>query len=57
TDTVPQLHAFLATIAEHREVLERQLEDLTATLGDLAQYEAQCRALLAEGVAAHTERS
>jgi DNA-binding transcriptional MerR regulator len=48
TDTVPQLHAFLATIAEHREVLERQMEDLTATLEDLAQYEAQCRTMLAE---------
>jgi DNA-binding transcriptional MerR regulator len=48
TDTVPQLHAFLATIAEHREVLERQLEDLNATLEDLSQYEAQCRAMLEE---------
>jgi DNA-binding transcriptional MerR regulator len=48
TDTVPQLHAFLSTIAEHRQVLERQLEDLTATLEDLAQYEAQCRTMLAE---------
>jgi DNA-binding transcriptional MerR regulator len=48
TDTVSQLHAFLATIAEHREVLERQLQDLNATLEDLAQYEAQCRAMLAE---------
>ena len=47
TDTVPQLHAFLATIAEHRQVLERQLEDLTATLEDLAQYESQCRSMLA----------
>ena len=37
TDTVPQLHAFLATVARHREVLERQLEDLNATLEDLAQ--------------------
>ncbi|RKP58747.1 MerR family transcriptional regulator [Pararobbsia silviterrae] len=46
TDTVPQLKAFLATIADHRQVLERQLEDLTATLEDLAQYEAQCKALL-----------
>jgi DNA-binding transcriptional MerR regulator len=48
TDTVPQLHAFLATIAEHRQVLERQMEDLTATLEDLAQYEAQCRTMLLE---------
>ena len=48
TDTEAQLHAFLATIAEHRQVLERQLEDLTATLEDLAQYESQCRSMLAE---------
>lgn len=46
TDTVPQLQAFLTTIDEHRRVLERQLEDLNATLEDLAQYEAQCKALL-----------
>jgi DNA-binding transcriptional MerR regulator len=32
TGTVAQLHAFLDTIAEHRAVLERQLEDLNATL-------------------------
>jgi DNA-binding transcriptional MerR regulator len=49
TDTVPQLHAFLATVARHREVLERQLEDLNATLEDLAQYETQARALLESG--------
>ena len=47
TGTVPQLHAFLDTIAAHREVLERQLEDLNATLAELAQYEQQGRALLA----------
>ena len=46
SDTVPQLNAFLATVARHREVLERQREDLDATLEDLAQYEAQARALL-----------
>jgi DNA-binding transcriptional MerR regulator len=49
TDTVPQLHAFLGTVTRHREVLERQLEDLNATLEDLAQYEAQARALLESG--------
>lgn len=49
TDTVPQLQAFLGTVARHRDVLERQLEDLTATLEDLAQYEAQARALLDSG--------
>jgi len=50
TDTVPQLHAFLGTVTRHREVLERQLEDLNATLEDLAQYEAQARALLESGI-------
>jgi DNA-binding transcriptional MerR regulator len=57
TDTVPQLRAFLATIAQHREVLERQLDDLNATLGDLARYEAQCRAMLAENGAAEAVRA
>ncbi|CAB3771980.1 MerR family transcriptional regulator [Paraburkholderia humisilvae] len=49
TDTVAQLQAFLATVVRHREVLERQREDLNATLEDLAQYEAQARALLERG--------
>jgi hypothetical protein len=40
------LHAFLDTIAAHRAVLERQLEDLNATLAELATYETQGRALL-----------
>jgi DNA-binding transcriptional MerR regulator len=46
TDTVAQLQAFLGTIAGHRMVLERQLEDLYATLEELAQYEVQCNAML-----------
>jgi DNA-binding transcriptional MerR regulator len=49
TDTLPQLQAFLATVVQHREVLERQREDLNATLEDLAQYETQARALLERG--------
>ena len=46
-DTLPQLTAFLDSLASQRRALERQLEDLTATLGELDQYEAQCRTLLA----------
>jgi DNA-binding transcriptional MerR regulator len=46
TGTIAQLRAFLDTIAEHRAVLERQLEDLNATLAELAAYETQGRALL-----------
>jgi DNA-binding transcriptional MerR regulator len=45
-DTVAQLQAFLAAIGAQRGVLERQLEDLNATLEDLAQYEGQCLTLL-----------
>ncbi|MCX5542252.1 MerR family DNA-binding transcriptional regulator [Paraburkholderia sp. CNPSo 3076] len=46
TDTLPQLQAFLDTVVHHRDILERQRADLDATLEDLAQYEAQARALL-----------
>jgi DNA-binding transcriptional MerR regulator len=46
TGTVAQLHAFLDTLAAHRAALERQKEDLEATLAELASHEAQCRALL-----------
>lgn len=51
TDTLPQLQAFLETVVRHREILERQRDDLDATLEDLAQYEAQARALLAKNAA------
>jgi DNA-binding transcriptional MerR regulator len=57
TDTVAQLQAFLATITQHREVLERQLEDLHATLDDLTQYEMQCKAMLVESGVAEAERA
>jgi DNA-binding transcriptional MerR regulator len=46
TGTVTQLHAFLDTLAAHRAALERQKEDLDATLAELASHEAHCRALL-----------
>jgi DNA-binding transcriptional MerR regulator len=47
--THAQLQAFANTIAAHREVLERQREDLDTTLAELAAYEEQARALLAVG--------
>jgi len=46
-DTAPQLQAFLAVLAEHRRLLERQREDIEITLAEIAQHEARCRALLA----------
>jgi DNA-binding transcriptional MerR regulator len=47
-DTAPQLAAFLAVLAEHRRLLERQREDIDATLAEIAAHEARGRALLAE---------
>ncbi len=53
SDTVPQLQAFLAVLAEHRQQLERQREDLELTLSEIGQHEARCRSLL---TAAHARR-
>ncbi|CAH2785362.1 MAG: Predicted transcriptional regulator LiuR of leucine degradation pathway, MerR family [uncultured Caballeronia sp.] len=57
TGTVVQLHAFLDTIAAHRAVLERQLEDLNATLAELSAYEVQGRALFSANAEKHTRRA
>jgi DNA-binding transcriptional MerR regulator len=46
SDTAPQLQAFLKVLADHREQLERQREDIDVTLAEIAQHEARCRALL-----------
>jgi len=46
SDTAPQLQAFLKVLADHREQLERQREDIDVTLVEIAQHEARCRALL-----------
>jgi DNA-binding transcriptional MerR regulator len=47
SDTVPQLKAFLQVLAAHRQLLERQREDLEITLAEIAQHEERCRQLLA----------
>ena len=47
-DSTPQLQAFLAVLAEHRRLLERQREDIDATLQEITQHEARSRKLLAE---------
>jgi len=46
SDTAPQLTRFLAVLAQHREVLERQLADLQETLAEIGAHEARARALL-----------
>lgn len=47
SDVAPQLHAFLASLAAHREQLEQQREDIEITLAEIRQHEARCRSLLA----------
>lgn len=47
SDTRQQLTAFMAVLAEHRQQLEQQREDLEVTLAEIAQHEARCRNLLA----------
>ena len=42
----PQLRAFLATLARHREQLEQQRDDIEITLAEIQQHESRCRALL-----------
>ena len=49
SDTAQQLQAFLGVLQAHRSLLEQQLEDIEVTLGEIAQHEARCRRLLAEG--------
>ncbi len=43
-----QLRHFLGKIAERRQLLERQREDIEVTLAELASVEARCHARLAE---------
>ncbi|NDY92676.1 MerR family transcriptional regulator [Ideonella livida] len=46
TDARPQLEAFQVILANHRQQLEQQLEDIRVTLAEIAQHEARCRELL-----------
>ncbi|WP_194722819.1 MerR family transcriptional regulator [Noviherbaspirillum malthae] len=46
-DTAPQLKRFLTVLAQHRETLERQREDIEVTLAEIAAHEEECNRLLA----------
>ena len=46
SDTAAQLERFLQVLGGHRRTLERQLEDLQVTLGEISAHEARCRGLL-----------
>ncbi|WP_338768476.1 MerR family DNA-binding transcriptional regulator [Massilia sp. METH4] len=46
-DTAAQMHRFLAVLAQHRETLEQQREDIEMSLAEIAAHEEECRRLLA----------
>ena len=47
-DTVLQLQHYLALLAQHRESLTRQRQDIELTLSEIAEQEKTCHALLAQ---------
>jgi DNA-binding transcriptional MerR regulator len=46
-DTEAQMHRFLTVLAQHRETLEQQREDIEMSLSEIASHEEECRRLLA----------
>ena len=55
TDSMAQLNRFLVILAQQREMLEQQREDLEITLAEIAVHEAQCRRMLAGGKVARNK--
>ena len=52
-DTAAQMHRFLAVLAQHRETLEQQREDIEMSLSEIAAHEDECKRLLAAVGAQH----
>ncbi len=46
-DTEAQMNRFLAVLAQHRETLEQQREDIEMSLSEIATHEDECRRLMA----------
>ena len=53
-DTEAQMHRFLTVLAQHRETLEQQREDIEMSLSEITAHEDECKRLLAERQAAAT---
>ena len=47
-DTTAQIERFLLVLAEHREKLEQQREDIEVALEEIALHEEECKRLLSE---------
>ena len=56
SDSVPQLKRFLAVLANHREKLERQREDIDVTLAEITLHEQECRRVLEGGAPQKSSR-
>jgi DNA-binding transcriptional MerR regulator len=57
-DTSAQMNRFMAVLAQHRETLEQQREDIEVALAEISAHEDDCKRLLAaiaEGGAAPGE--
>jgi len=50
-DTAAQLQRFMDVLAQHREMLEQQREDIEVTLEEISAHEAECKRLLVDGKA------
>jgi DNA-binding transcriptional MerR regulator len=48
-DSMAQLKRFQVVLAQHRELLEQQREDLEVTLAEIAAHEDECKRLLEGG--------
>jgi chaperonin cofactor prefoldin len=46
-DTAAQMHRFLGVLAQHRETLEQQREDIEMSLAEITAHEDECQRLLA----------
>ncbi|HAT32834.1 MAG TPA: MerR family transcriptional regulator [Janthinobacterium sp.] len=46
-DTSAQMNRFLGVLAQHRETLEQQREDIEMALEEITAHEEECRRLLA----------
>jgi DNA-binding transcriptional MerR regulator len=55
-DSAAQLNRFLLVLAQHREMLEQQREDLEVTLAEIEAHEAQCRRMLESGEAGAADK-
>lgn len=46
-DTSAQMHRFLGVLAQHRQTLEQQREDIAMALAEITTHEEECRRMLA----------